>query len=218
MDRLTFKASCCVQRKNWGNITANGVNTTSDSNQEPASDASLLNRLQLGEQDAATALYEKYAERLLRLADKRTGASLAARVDAEDVVQSVFRTFFRRASAGYYQLPDGEELWKLFLVISLNKIRKKASFHRAAKRSVTRTESLGQQQIEQEPHPSDVLKLTIDELMCAMPSEHRGVIRDRINGFEVTEMALRNNLTKRTVERILQSFRKRLRRELEMDE
>ncbi len=48
---------------------------------------------------------------------------LAGRVDADDIVQSVFRTFFRRVAKGDYEVPDGEELWKLFLVIALNKVR-----------------------------------------------------------------------------------------------
>jgi hypothetical protein len=34
-------------------------------------------------------------------------------VDAVDLVQSIFRTFFRRVRRGCYDVPDGEELWKL---------------------------------------------------------------------------------------------------------
>src|SRR6516165_9957270 len=106
---------------------------------DAASDRSLLRRLQHGQPDASTELYLRYAERLLALAAAQSAPDLARRVDPEDIVQSVFRTFFRRASLGHYDVPDGEEIWKLLLVIALNKIRATGQFHRAAKRDVRRT-------------------------------------------------------------------------------
>ena len=102
------------------------------------SDQSLLRRFQHGHEDASTELYLRYSERLLALVAagfRRPGPA----VDPEDIVQSVFRTFFRRASLGHYTVPDGDEIWKLFLVIALNKVRAIGSFHRAAKRDVRRT-------------------------------------------------------------------------------
>ncbi len=188
------------------------VNEKSDS---PASDSELLNQFRRGDDCAATAIYRRYANRLLRLAQSQTGAGLSRRIEAEDVVQSVFRTFFRRAAGGHYALPDGDELWKLFLVISLNKIRKKSDFHRAAKRDLDRTHSLGMSQISSNEEASEVLRLTVSELISELPPSHRGVIHDRIQGFEVLDIAQRNQISRRTVERILQTFRERMRRELD---
>lgn len=182
---------------------------------EAPSDSELLNQLKSGDDCAATALYRRYAERLLKLAQVHTGPGLARRLEAEDVVQSVFRTFFRRAADGHYSLPDGDELWKLFLVISLNKIRKKSDYNRAAKRDVDRTQSIGSSQLSDDDEASHVLRMTVDELIAELPPSHRGVIRDRIQGFEVADMAERNQVSRRTVERILQSFRERMRKELE---
>lgn len=68
------------------------------------SDASLMRRFRHGESDAATALYLRYARRLHVLARNKTGQDLQSRFDAEDVVQSVFRTFFRRVSDGSYDV------------------------------------------------------------------------------------------------------------------
>ncbi len=194
------------------------LNARDDSHPEPPSDTALLALLQHGEQDAATALYKRYADRLLLLAGKRSSERLTVRVDAEDIVQSVFRTFFRRASVGHYELPEGEELWKLFLVIALNKIRKKAGFHSAAKRDIGRTQTIGKQQLADLDTSSAVLRLTVEELIGEMPTEHRGVISDRIQGYEVAEMAQRHGLSKRTIERILQSFRHQLKANLEANE
>src|SRR5574341_751939 len=64
------------------------------------SDRSLLRRFRRGEEDAATLLYLRYADRLRALTVAQCSPDLAQRVDADDIVQSVFRTFFRRAAQG----------------------------------------------------------------------------------------------------------------------
>src|SRR5690348_7777482 len=53
-------------------------------------DRSLLLRLRRGEDDAATALYVRYARRLLALTRSKTSSDLDKQVEAEDIVQSVF--------------------------------------------------------------------------------------------------------------------------------
>src|SRR3954470_11644903 len=106
---------------------------------ETPSDHSLLKRFRRGQDDGPTLLYLRYAERLRSLAARQSSPSLATRVDPEDIVQSVFRTFFRRAAEGQYDVPEGEEMWKLLLVIALNKIRSVGAFHRAARRDVRQT-------------------------------------------------------------------------------
>jgi RNA polymerase sigma-70 factor, ECF subfamily len=181
-----------------------------------SSDASLLARFRAGEDDAATALYTRYAQRLLSLADRSTGDDLAMRVDAEDIVQSVFRTFFRRASDGHYAIPEGEELWKLLLVIALNKVRMIAAHHRCHKRDVGHTQSMGDHDPSPGDDSSDVLRLTIEDVLETMPPDHQQIVRDRIDGYEIADIATRVSLSRRSVERILQSFRARLRTTLNL--
>ena len=100
------------------------------------SDGSLLRQFQQGSTDAASRLYGRYVERLRALASAHTPGQLSGRLDADDIVQSVFRTFLRRAREGHYEVPSGEDLWGLLLVITLNKIRSCSDFHQAAKRDV----------------------------------------------------------------------------------
>src|SRR5262245_8635214 len=177
-------------------------------------DASLLRRFRTGEEDAATELYRRYAERLLNLAAAKASPDLKPRVDPEDIVQSVFRTFFRRASLGEYEVPDGDELWKLFLVIGLNKIRAVAGHHKAAKRDVRQTAAGEAVETGGATVPDETalrtLELTIDELLAPLPETHREIIRMRTDGFEVAEIATRVGRAKRSVERILQEFRQKL--------
>jgi RNA polymerase sigma-70 factor (ECF subfamily) len=183
---------------------------------EDASDRSLVRRFREGQADAPTQLYLRYAQRLRALAEKQTSAELARRVDPEDIVQSVFRTFFRRLTVGHYDVPEGEELWKLLLVIALNKVRATGSHHRAARRDVRRTTggesgdaALGQAAGEDETALA-TLRLVVDEVLEALPESHRKIVEQRIEGREVEEIAAAAGRSKRTVERVLQEFRTRL--------
>lgn len=178
-----------------------------------SSDASLLRRYQAGDDDAATALYRRYAGRLLGLATVQTSPELQTRLDPEDIVQSVFRTFFRRAALGEYEVPAGEELWKLFLVIGLYKVRAAAVHHRAAKRDVRQMEpaaALEQGAVTPDDVALNALRLTIDEALAPLPPRYREVVRLRVDGFEVAEIAVQTGRAKRSVERILQEFRHKL--------
>jgi RNA polymerase sigma-70 factor (ECF subfamily) len=181
-----------------------------------SSDSSLVRRFRAGEQDAATALYRRYAERLQRLAQRNTALDLTRRFDADDVVQSVFRTFFRRVQSGLYDLPAGDELWRLLLVISLNKIRTLAVYHRAQKRSVAATAGPDAALIGQlaDSTADDLalssLKMVIDEVLSDLPEVQRTIIVRRIEGCQVEEIATETGRSKRTIERVLQDFRQRL--------
>src|SRR3954467_6607208 len=141
---------------------------------EASSDQSLLRRFRRGEDDGPTLLYLRYAERLRALAAAQMAQGLAARVDSEDIVQSVFRTFFRRAAEGQYDVPEGEEIWKLLLVIALNKVRALGAFHRAARRDVRLTAGgkVYERAIEAESGKDegamDVLRLVVDEVLDAL--------------------------------------------------
>ena len=150
------------------------------------------------------------------LADRSTGDDLSTRFDAEDIVQSVFRTFFRRVADGHYMIPEGEELWKLLLVIALNKVRLIAEHHRALKRDVSQTQSIGDRDVGERAEASEVLKLTIEDVLTTLPEFHREVVHYRINGYEIAEIAEKVSVSRRSVERILQAFRARLRTQLEI--
>src|SRR2546422_5964478 len=104
-----------------------------------ASDHSLLRRFRGGNTQAATELYLRYAHRLRALIKARCSAELARRLEPDDIVQSVFHRFFRGVRRGHYDVPPGDELWRLFLVIALNKVRAEENFHRAGKRDVRLT-------------------------------------------------------------------------------
>jgi RNA polymerase sigma-70 factor, ECF subfamily len=186
----------------------------SESSEEP-SDRSLLQRIRHGNQDAASVLYYRYAHRLRALVQAKRSSDLASRVDHEDIVQSVFKSFFRGVSRGSYDVPAGEELWHLFLVITLNKVRAKGVFHRAAKRDVRLT--VGDDEIDgssgglKSNHEAYLLlKMSVEEALDRLPAQHKLVTQLRMEGDEVAEIARKTGRSKRSVERILQECREKL--------
>jgi RNA polymerase sigma-70 factor (ECF subfamily) len=188
------------------------------------SDHSLLLRLRGGNDHAATEIYLRYAQRLRALARARCSADLARRIDVEDIVQSVFSSFFRGVNQGHYDVPVGEELWKLLLTIALNKIRGQGNYHHAAKRDIRLTAG------EQGLHEADrhcprqdetelaILQMVIEEALEHFPEPHRAIVLLRIEGYEAAEIAERTQRSRRTVERVLQGFRRRLAAILEQGE
>ena len=197
------------------------MNDTQPNSRPPAdaepSDSVLLRRFQNRDLDAATQLYVRYAHRLRKLAQSQCSASLARKVEPDDIVQSVFGSFFRRAAQGQYTVPDGNELWNLLLVIALNKIRAKGAYFGASKRDARRTSDLSElgQGFEPKLRGNDdiaytFLKMVINDAMKAMSAQQKQMISLRIDGWEVAEIAEQTGASVRSVERCLQHFREEL--------
>src|SRR4051812_35389205 len=83
--------------------------------------AQLLDRLHAGDQDAAREVHRLYTPRLVALARVQFTPAVLQRADPESVVQSVFRSFFRRERDGQFDLGNWDGLWGLLSVITLRK-------------------------------------------------------------------------------------------------
>jgi RNA polymerase sigma-70 factor (ECF subfamily) len=183
---------------------------------DPLSDRSLLRRFRIGSPEAARAIYERYAGRLRALARAKCSAQLNRRVDAEDIVQSVFRRFFQAAARGNYEVPDGEDLWDLLLVITTNRIHTEEAFHRAAKRDVRKTDEMDFNEPHRAPRAGQealseaFLELSLKEVLERLALAYRRVVELRMAGYEVAEIAQLTGRSKRTVERLLQEARAQL--------
>ncbi|HXD88209.1 MAG TPA: sigma-70 family RNA polymerase sigma factor [Urbifossiella sp.] len=178
------------------------------------SDKTLIRRYRSGDEAAATSLYLRYAHRLRALAKDYCTGNYARRFDADDIVQSVFRTFFAGVRQRGYDVPPDGELWGLLMVLALNKVRNLVDYHRAGKRAVQQTASvtdLDQQNIlAADENAAAFLRLVLEEQLAGMPESNQTIVRLRIEGHEVAEIAERTGRSRRTVERVLQEFRVRL--------
>lgn len=183
--------------------------------------AHLISRLKEGDEGAATEIFDRYVVRLIGLARSRLSSKLARKVDAEDVAQSVFRSFFGRASEGEYQLRRSGDLWRLLASITMHKVLRQAEFHGAAKRSLSAEESLGAGDdssagrrggISAEPSPDDAVTLQeeLDLVMRELTPAHRELLAQRLQGGSIAEISQSMQVTERQVRRVLQKVRKRL--------
>ena len=189
-----------------------------DSDNNPESVNRLVARAADGSQMAAGSLYKRFVMRLLTFAKRKIGNDVSGRVGADDIVQSTFRTFFRRATDGAYEFENEAGLWSLLRTIAHNKVRKQASHHRAQKRDVSKTASFepafqGATAGGDEHHE---LRILVEELMQEMTEREQSIVQMRIEGFKVAEIAEKTNCSKRTTERVLNQFRELLARNLDM--
>jgi len=85
-----------------------------------------LSELKDGDDDAALAaqrLFERYFDRLVRLAHAKLRSARTAPADGEDAALSAFYSFCQGAAAGRYpRLGGREDLWRLLVTITARKV------------------------------------------------------------------------------------------------
>jgi RNA polymerase sigma-70 factor (ECF subfamily) len=71
----------------------------------------LIRGLRAGDPDAAAELFHRYACRLVGLARSRISSWLQTKIDPEEVMASVFKSFFPRVLDGRLEMRNWETLW-----------------------------------------------------------------------------------------------------------
>ena len=181
----------------------------------------LMARWCQGDQRAAAELFQRYADRLVALARSRLSAKLASRLDPEDVVQSVYHSFFADTRAGRYQVERGGELWQLLVTITLHKLQCQVQRHTAQKRTVKNEKGFGSEdsllRIQQhfqdhEPSPVEAVALTdeLEQLMRRLDPMQRQILVLRLHAYNLDEIAAQVNCTERTVRRVLDRVKRQL--------
>jgi RNA polymerase sigma-70 factor (ECF subfamily) len=179
---------------------------------EPVSN--LLSNLFDGDPAVAQAIFNRYANRLVRLAERHLTKRLAGRMDGEDVVQSVFRTFFRRGGEGEFQFDGTAQLWQLLVRITIMKARAKARHHTAGKRDASAEQPIADNYDPANPEPGPeeavVLLDQIDVLLRDLPPVYAQVLGLRLQGRNVTDVADELHLSRQTIHRALNLLQERL--------
>jgi RNA polymerase sigma-70 factor (ECF subfamily) len=175
----------------------------------------LLPGLAAGDDRAAQAVFDRYSARLVRLADQHLSRKLAGRVDGEDVVQSVFRTFFRRGNEGEFRIDGSAQLWQLLVRITILKARAKARHHTAAMRDAgaERPDVLGAfDPASREPGPEDAVALVeqVELLLHGLPPLFGQLLGLRLQGQTATDAADELGVSRQTVHRALNLLQDRL--------
>ena len=93
-----------------------------------------LSGLARGEDEAVEAIWQRYFERLVRLARTKLAAGQRRMADEEDVALSAFQSFCRGAAEGRFpRLQDRHDLWRLLVTITARKACASSAAGHAAK-------------------------------------------------------------------------------------
>jgi RNA polymerase sigma factor (sigma-70 family) len=184
----------------------------------------VLAGLRAGDSLIEHEFWERYGAPLERLAEQRLSPKLQARVGAEDVAQSVCRTFLRRARIGEFTLPDSAALWRVLCVITLNKVREQARYHRRQKRSIEQEIPLvpavqNSSAAVPDPaapttDPAEAVAIAdhLEQVLAALDEEDRRVVLLKLQDLTNDEVAAQLNLSERTIRRTLKRVQEQLTR------
>jgi DNA-directed RNA polymerase specialized sigma24 family protein len=176
--------------------------------------------------EAPRLLWDRYFQRLARLAQTRLRTRGGAPADGEDVALSALDTFIRGAAAGRYPgLSDREDLWRLLVTITARKahnLRRDAGRKKRGGGRVLAGAALAANDGDGEDFLAQVVgKELTPELTAIMADEYRrlfGGLDDesllvvavmKLEGHSNEEIARALDCALRTVERKLDEIRKR---------
>lgn len=187
----------------------------------------LIQRLRNNDSIAAAQIYRRYGGDLRRIVDDRIEPLLKRRMDADDVLQSAFRTFFRRIRDGQFKVDDSTQLWNLLCAITLTKLREQARFHLRARRDVNREQTPAKpdprdtQQLDAEPAISSKFVYRavdfadqLEKLMDTLDEEEFAIVGLKLGEQTNAQIADQLGVSERTVRRLLARLYKRFEREL----
>jgi len=184
-----------------------------------------IGRLKAGDRAAVQQLWERYFDRLVRLARNRLGSGPRRMADEEAVALSAFHSFCVRVEQGKFpRLDDRTDLLRLLVVITSRKAVKQRAAAVCRKRGGGRVwgesafltpdadeEEAGIQAIAaQEPTPelAAEFKEEFERLLnCLDDDSLRDLALLKLQGFSNEEIAGRLDCSLRTVERRLRGIR-----------
>lgn len=183
-----------------------------------------LQGLRAGDSTAARKTWERYYDRLVRLAMQKLRSASRRVADEEDVVVAAFDSFCRGVKDGRFpKLDDRDDLWQVLVMLTARKAANQAKEQRRQKRGggLVRGESVFErgddeplagidQVVGGEPTPefaeqvgeacSHLLNKLTDELL-------QSIALAKLEGYTNDEIAARFGVRTRTIERKLSLIR-----------
>jgi RNA polymerase sigma-70 factor (ECF subfamily) len=184
--------------------------------------------LRHGDDQAATAVFQRFAHKLIQLARDHIQAELRHKVEPEDVVQSAYRSFFTRYGAGPFEVGSWNDLWGLLTLITLRKCVNRVEYYQAQCRDIRR-EVVPQRNVEDSRRPWEpidraptpleaaVLTETVTRLLGEADGCERPILELSLQGFTVADISAQLQRAERTVRRVRERFKRTLLRLQEDD-
>jgi RNA polymerase sigma-70 factor (ECF subfamily) len=183
----------------------------------------LLAHLRQRDDAAAAEVFNRFRDRLLGLARKHLNSRVRPKVDADDVVQSVFQTVFRRLADGQFELDGWNGLWGLLTCITVRRCGRWQEYFHTGARDVGReapalpagnSSFAGLEAIDREPAPEEAVALaeTVEQVLHGLEENERRIVVLSLEGRTVAEVSAELSCTDSKVYRVLRHVRRRLER------
>lgn len=172
-----------------------------------------------GNPELIEEFWNRYEIRLKRLAERNLGQQIRRRVSSEDIVQSAFRTFLRRAYQDEFQLADRKSLLALLCTITLNKIREKVRYHGRQKRGIDQErylDAIADLSAHETTPDEEAAFHEMEEMISSFSEDEQLIIQLRLENYTHQEIAGQMECSERTVRRLMHRIRERLHKELEL--
>ena len=190
---------------------------TVDGSSPPLVDPGLA-ALQAGGDVLGAEVLTRYSNRLAGLVRSKLGWKLRRKLDPEDVVQSVFKSFVRLQQERELAFENWESLWGLLALITVRKCGHKIEHFMAACRRVSAEHSIAPgagpadddtqrciEAISREPDPvhTAMLAETLAGLLDGMDDRDRKIVTLALEGATSSEISEEVERSERTVQRVL---------------
>jgi RNA polymerase sigma-70 factor (ECF subfamily) len=167
--------------------------------------------------------FDRFTRRLIGLARAHLDVRLQHKIEPEDVVQSVYRSFFVRYGQGLPADQEIEGLWPLLTLITVRKCADRVRYFQAERRNMARETATGgnddrpapwQEAVGREPTPEHVAVLaeTLENLLGGLDADDRPIIEMSLQGYSTQEVSEKLGRAERSVRRLRERVRKQLER------
>jgi len=203
--------------RGWYNVSGGAVfSRGSPGMSADDSFADIMSRLRAGDEDAAAQIFRRFTHRLVALARSRLDSRVRQKVDPEDVLQSVYKSFFLRHAQGQLNFGGWDGLWALLALITARKCGRMARRFHAAQRDVdAEVADDGSGVVEafsEEPSPTEALMLSdvVEQLLRDLGQRDGTILTLALQGYSAAEISERMGRPSRSVYRVLERIKARL--------
>jgi RNA polymerase sigma-70 factor, ECF subfamily len=170
-----------------------------------------------------SAAFDRFRRRLVGLARAHLGARLKSKVDAEDVVQSAYKSLLIRCGEAAVAAEGWDALWGLLTLITIRKCADRARYYATDCRNLHReaepadgahSTGLWIEAPGREPTPDEAIVLaeTVEDLIGRLQGNERTIVELSLQGYSTQEISQQTGRAERSVRRVREQVRRALER------
>jgi RNA polymerase sigma-70 factor (ECF subfamily) len=175
----------------------------------------LLDQINAGDAAAAERVFRTYEHYLRVVVRRQLRPSLRAKFDSMDIVQSVWADLLEGFRNSTWHFDDRTQLRAFLVRLARNRFLDRCRKHRASmthERPFTESISDAGSIASESPRPSEVAQRDDlwNQMLALCPPEHHRLLRLKLQGHSLAEMADRTGLHPSSIRRILYDLCRRV--------